>query len=161
MTKAVAVKGMAVQAVQPAVDSPPVAKAVLPKTTGGPPAKARGPPAKARGACPGAAAAKATPRPKQTEAQLQNDIADAAGLSPKDTKCFLEALRDVAAKTLRETNVFKVPGIVLIRMRYTPARKAGTKKLFGKDLTLLAKPAGQKITAVAMKQLYTAVETSG
>lgn len=154
MTKTVAVKGMAVKAPQPAADGPPVAKAVLTKSPGGPPAKARG-------ARPGAAAAKAIPRPKQTVAQLQNAIADASGLPPKDAKCFLEALRDVAAKALRETNVFKLHDVVLIRMRSTPARKAETRSLFGKELALSAKPAGQKITAVATKQLYGAVNTGG
>ena len=141
---------MAVQALQPAVDSPPVAKVVLPKAP-------RGPPAKARGARPGAAAAKAVPRPKQTAAELQNAIADASGLPPKDAKRFLEALRDVAANNLRETNVFKLHNIVLIRMRKTSPRNAVTKAMFGKEVVLPARPAGQKITAVAVKLLYDAV----
>ncbi len=131
MTKAAAVKGMAVQALQPAADGPPVAKAVLPKAP-------RGPPAKARGARPGAAAAKAAPRSKQTAAELQNAIADASGLPPKDAKRFLEALCDVVAKNLRETNVFKLHGVVLIRMRKTPPRRAVTRSIFGKEVVLPA-----------------------
>ena len=99
----------------------------------------------------------ASPRPNWTVAELQNVIADASGLSPKDAKCFLEALRDVAAKNLRETNVFKLHNVVLIRMRKTPPRNATTRIVFGKEVVLRAKPAGQKITAVAVKPLYDAV----
>ena len=90
-------------------------------------------------------------------AELQNAIADASGLQPKDAKCFLEALRDVATKRLRETNVFKLHNMVLIRMKQTPPRNAATRAMFGKEVVLQAKPAGQKITAVAVKQLREAV----
>ncbi len=141
---------MAVQALQPAADGPPIAKAALRKAL-------RGPPAKAPGARRGAAAVKAAPRPKQTAAELQDAIADASGLPPKDVKCFLEALRDVAAKNLRDTNVFKLHGVVLIRMRKTPPRSAVTRSMFGKEVVLPAKPAGQKITAIAVKPFYDAV----
>eukprot|EP00973_Karenia_brevis_P087455 12125352-Karenia_brevis.AAC.1 len=88
---------MAVRAPEPAVHGPPVEQAVLPKAP-------QEPPAKGRGARTGVAKAKLAPKPKQTAAELQNAIADASGLTPKDVKCFLDALRDVAAKSLRETN---------------------------------------------------------
>ena len=149
MTKAVAVKGIAAQAHQPAADAPPSAKAAVPKALRGPPAKAR--------VRSGVAAAKCRPKPKQTMIELQNAIADASGLLPKDVKCFLEALSDVAAKSLRETNVFKLHKVVLIRMRKIPARNAVTRSMFGKEVVLPAKPAGQKITATAVKPLYDAV----
>jgi hypothetical protein len=149
MTKTAAVKGMAVQELQPAVDAAPLAKAVLPRAL-------RGPPAKTRGRRPGAAAAEATPRSKQTVAELQNALADASGLPPKDAKRFLEALHHVAAKTLRKNNVFKLHNIVLMRMRKTPPRDAFTRVMFGKEVVLPAKPAGQKITAVVVKPLYDA-----
>ena len=151
MTKAAAVKVTAAQALQVAADGVPNVKAVVPKAP-------RGPPAKARGARSGVVT-KAIPRPKQTAADLHNAIADASGLPPKDAKRFLDALRDVAAKTLRETNVFKLHNIVLIRMRKTPARIATRRTMFGKEVVLPAKPAGHKITAVAVKQLYDAVNS--
>ena len=69
--------------------------------------------------------------------ELQNAIADASGLPPKDVKCFLEALRDVAAKNLRETNVFKLHNVVLMRMRRIPARTAVAKLMFGKIMVCL------------------------
>ena len=167
MTKTTAVKGMAAKALQPISPASPeakaAAKALQPTAAASSEAKAvisnalRSPPPKARGARAGPAAAKAAPRPKQTAAELENAIADAAELPPKNVKSLLEALRDVAAKRLRETNVFKLHGVVLIRRRKTPAREQTTRSIFGKDVVLRARPAGQKITAVAVKPLYTAV----
>ena len=143
---------MAAQARKPAVHVPPVEKAAAHKAR-------RGPPAKGQVAGPGIAATKATPKPRQSIAELQNAIANAAGMPPKDVKCFLDALHDVAARSLRETNVFKIHNIVLIRMRKTSPRNAVTRKIFGKEVVLPAKPAGKKISAVAVKPLYDAVNT--
>ena len=103
------------------------------------------------------AAAKVVPRPKKSPAELQNAIADASGLEVEDVKCVLEALRDIAAQSLHDTNVFKLHNIVLIRMRTMPPRGAFMWKRFGKEKSLPAKPARQKITAVAAKSLYNAV----
>ena len=167
MTKTTAVKGMAAKALQPispvAPEANAAAKALQPTAAASSEAKAviskapRSPPPKARGVRPEPAAAKAAPRPKQTAAELENAIANAAELPPKKVKSLLEALRDVAAKSLRETHVFKLPGVVLIRLRKTPARERTTRSIFGKDVVLRERPVGQKITAVAMKPLYTAV----
>ena len=114
--------------------------------------------AKAQGECATtAAAAKGAPRAKQSAAELQNAIADASGLKPKDAKLFLEALRTVAAKRLRDTKVFELHNMVLLRMKKTPPRHEGWKTMFGKEVPLRAKPAGHKITAVVPKQFYDAV----
>jgi len=150
MTKTAAVKGLAAQALQLIANGPPVVKVATPKLL-------RGPPNKTRGARPAMAAAKAVPRPKKSPAELQNAIADASGLELEDVKCVLEALRDIAAQSLHDTNVFKLHNIVLIRMRTMPPRGAVMWKRFGKEISLPAKPARQKITAVAAKSLYNAV----
>lgn len=152
MTKAAAVKDMAVQTLHPAVVGPPLTKAVLPKAP-------RGPPAKPRAALLGAIAAKATPRSKHTAVELENALADASDLPLKDANRFLETLRDIAVKSLQETNVFKLHDIVIIRMRKTPPRNASTKTMFGKEVVLRAIPADQKITTVVTNTLYNAVIT--
>ena len=119
---------------------PPIVKAALAKVLGGPPAKAArvkapaAPPANAQGGPPTAALAKAVPRPKQTLGELHNALADASGLQPQDAKRFLEALRNVAARSLRDTSAFKIHNLVLIRMRTIPPRNAVTRSMFGKRL---------------------------
>eukprot|EP00973_Karenia_brevis_P095690 12428638-Karenia_brevis.AAC.3 len=121
MTKAVAVKGMAAKALQPAMSGPKVAKMASAKAP-------RGLLAIAGKAYPKAVAGKATRRAKQTVVELQNAVADASGLPPKDVKKLLEALCNAASKSLRDTNVFKLHGMVLIRMRKTPPRSAVSRK---------------------------------
>ena len=144
---------MAAPPLQPALREPRVAKAAHLRLSRG-----FGSPAKAQGQrATTAAAAKGAPRPKQSAAELQNAIADASGLQPKDAKLFLEALRTVAAKRLRDTNVFKLHGMVVLRKKRTPPRHEGWKTMFGKEVPLKAKPAGNKITAVVPKQIYDAV----
>ena len=161
MTKVVAAKGMAVKALQPAAHDVPVAKTmantahdlIFVKTRA-----PRGPPAKAGGARP---AAKVLPKPKQRAADLHNAIADLSNLPPKDVKSCLEALCDVAAKSLRDDGVFKLPNMVLIRLKKTSPRPARTRLMFGKEVVLAAKPAGQKITTTAVKPFYDAVSAGG
>ena len=156
MTKTMAAKGMAVKALQPAAHDVPVVKAMA-NAHDVPVVKARaprGPPAKAGGARP---AAKALPKPKKRAADVHNSIADVANLPPKDVRSCLEALCNVAAKSLRDEGVFKLPNLVLLRLKKTPPRPARTRAMFGKEIVLQAKPAGQKITAVAVKPFHDAV----
>ena len=151
---------MAATALQPIADKHSIAKAAVPKAIRGPPAKARGArprDAKAQGVHSTGVATKTTPKPKQTATKLQNDIADASGLLPQDAKKFLEALHDVAVKNIRDTSLFNLHGMVIIRMRTTPARSEKTKSILGKEVVLQAKPAGHKLTAIAVKPLYEAV----
>ena len=157
MTKTVAAKGMAAKALQPAAHDVPVAKAMANAAHDVNFVKARaprGPPAKAGGARP---AAKVLPKPKQRAADLHNAIADLSNLPPKNVKSCLEALCDVAAKSLRDDGVFKLPNMVRICLKKTPPRPVRTKAMFGKDIVLTAKPAGQKITTTAIKPFYDAV----
>ena len=140
MVKAAAVKGMAVRQLQPVLSNPVPAKAGA-EGLEGPPAKAA---AKAK------AAGKAPARPRQSMSDLQNAIADKSGLPPKECKVFLEALRDVAAKTLRETSVFKLHNIVLVRMKKTAARNASTRSMFGKEVVLMFAEKSIPITNTAL-----------
>ena len=149
MTKAIAGKESTTQAL-PVVGGS-LAKAMQPPALRKPPAKA------ARAADRNAAASERPPRPKQSPSQLENAIADVSGFPPKDVKRFLGALSSVAATSLRETNLFKLHGVVLIRMRKKEARGATTRSMFGKTVALPARAEGHKITAMAVKQLYDAV----
>ena len=157
MTKTVAAKGMAVKALQPAAREAPVAKAMANAAHDVNFVKARaprGPPAKAGGARP---AAKVLPKPKQRAADLHNAIADLSNLPPKDVKSCLEALRDVATKSLRDDGVFAIPNMVRIRLKKTKPRPVRTRAMFGREVVLQAKPAGQKIMTSAVKPFYDVV----
>ena len=160
MTKATAVKGMAAAKrasdavgatpiMQPSSDATPIASAEASK------APRCGPPAKANF---GHASRTTVPRPRQTIVQLQNAIADASGLPPEDAERFLNALRDVAARNLAQHGVFKLHNLGPMKMKRTPARQARTCSMFGKEVTVAAKPAGMKITMTAVDSLYDSVQ---
>ena len=97
--------------------------------------------------------------PKQSAADLQNAIADISGVLPKDVKVFLDTLRKVATQKLRETCVFKLHDIVLIRKKKIPERAERKRRMFGKEVVVPAKPAVERITVQVVKPLYTNVQT--
>ena len=98
--------------------------------------------------------------PKQSAADLQNAIADISGVLPKDVKVFLDTLRKVATQKLRETCVFKLHDIVVIRKKKNPERAELKRKMFGKEVVVPARPAVERITVQVVKPLYTSVQTA-
>ena len=99
-------------------------------------------------------------KPKPSLGALCNALADSTGLDAEEVRNVLKALNDAAAKSLRDHNVFRLPDMVLLRYKKTPARAEGMKKAFGKEIHVAAKPAGRKITAVVVKQLRGAAAAS-
>ena len=97
------------------------------------------------------------PKPKQALERLCDTLAEATGLEARVVKKVLKLLSEAAAKDLRDHDVFRLPNLVLFRRKKTAARAEKTKKAFGKDIYVAAKPAGHKITAYVVKQLKDAV----
>ena len=96
--------------------------------------------------------------PKHDDAALLNAIADLSGVLPKDVKVFLDAIRDIAIQKLREESVFKLHDIILIRKNVIPERAERTRKMFGKEVVIPAKPAAQRIVVQAVRPLYDRVK---
>ena len=80
----------------------------------------------------------------QMKSMPKTYIADALG-----TKCLrkrkemlkvLEALAELALEEVTNNGMFTIPGIVTIKKRYKPARKAGKKIFCGKVLNISPKP---------------------
>ena len=147
MAKALKVKGMAAKALQPKVQEHASAPPAYPKEMPAPPPSKEQPASSSNESKSQAA----VPRPKQTAADLQNNISDASGLPASDVKKLLNALRDVIAKNLRNHGKFQFASMVRLRAKATPAREARTRSLFGKEIVLKPRPAGLKITATAIK----------
>ena len=79
-------------------------------------------------------------------------------LTPNVVICLLQALVEIAGKRLGCVSIFKLPNVVVIRLKKTPARHTTTvKNLFGKATTMTARPANERISVVAMRSLYEAV----
>ena len=102
MVKAVKVKGMAAKALQPKVQEHAGVPLACPKNIPAPPPPPNEQPASSSNESKPQAV---VPRPKQTAADLQNNISDASGLPASDVKKLLNALRDVIAKNLRNHGI--------------------------------------------------------
>ena len=84
-------------------------------------------------------------------------IAAETGLNQKDVKNVLDAIIAAVAREVKKNNVFKIPKLAAIKMIRKRAREAGTRKMFGKEVQVLARPATTSIKAYASKQLRDAI----
>ena len=70
---------------------------------------------------------------------VKNAIAQKMLVHPQKVQQFIEALDTVAVEFLKTNNVFRL-NFLTDRLHTTPAREAGQKRVFGKDITLKALP---------------------
>ena len=70
---------------------------------------------------------------------VKNAIAQKMLVHPQQVQQFLEALDSVALEFLKTKNVFRL-SFLTVGFHATPAREAGQKRVFGKDITLKALP---------------------
>merc|ERR1712139_255809 len=88
-----------------------------------------------------------------TAGDLTRKIGESAGLNPKDVKAVLAALTAIATAEVKKTEKFVIPQICMLKLKHKPARKAGTKVMFGKEVKVAAKPATKVVKAFAAKAL--------
>merc|ERR1711881_585847 len=72
---------------------------------------------------------------------IYNALLEGTELKRKDVKTVMESLTELTAKELGRTGKFTIPGITMIKLKQKPARKAGKRMAFGKEVTVKAKPA--------------------
>merc|ERR1711957_983227 len=88
-----------------------------------------------------------------TKGALVKAIATEHDLKTKDCSSVLESLVKVAAKEVKKTGVFTIPGVCRIKTRVKPATKAGVRVMFGKETKVKAKPARTVVKAFAVAAL--------
>merc|ERR1711881_336582 len=69
----------------------------------------------------------------------------------------LDALAEIVTKEVKSTGKFKLPGVCMIKTRHKPARKAGKRMAFGKEVKVKAKPACTVVKCFAVKDLKSCV----
>merc|ERR1712224_334372 len=84
---------------------------------------------------------------------LTKKIAEAAGLKPKEVKGVLAALTAIATAEVKKTEKFVIPQVCMLKLKHKPARKAGTRLMFGEVKKVAAKPATKVVKAFAAKAL--------
>ena len=70
---------------------------------------------------------------------VKNAIAKKMLVHPQMVQQFLDALDKVAEEFLKTTKVFRL-NFLTVRLHEIPAREAGQKRVFGRDITLKALP---------------------
>merc|ERR1719453_1822024 len=91
--------------------------------------------------------------PAMSGGAVVNSIAEKTELKPKEVKSVLSALNDVAYKEVAKTEKFTIPQLVMLKLKHKPARKAGKRMMFGKEVRVAAKPASKVVKAFPAKSL--------
>merc|ERR550514_1566454 len=99
---------------------------------------------------------------KGVKAMPKSAVADALGTACEAKRSemskVLEALAELAAKEVKGTGKFTIPGVCMIKKRHKPARKAGKRMAFGKEVKVKAKPARNVVKAFAVAALKNSVK---
>ena len=121
---------------------------------------------------PTVATKKETPKKSKSSANLAEDaplrgkaarndflvnVATTSGVSLGDVKKTLDGLRTVIGRNLKETGSCRVPTIMALKMKTTPAREEGTAIIFGKEKKVKARAETKRVTMTPLKELKGAV----
>merc|ERR1711890_62163 len=94
-----------------------------------------------------------------TKGALLKLIATENEMKTKDCSNILNSLVTVAAKEVKKSGVFSIPGLCRIKTRTKPATKACTKMIFGKETKVKAKPAKTVVKAFPVAALKNEIQT--
>ena len=94
---------------------------------------------------------------KSVKSMPKGGIADALATATESKKSemskILDALAELATAETKKTGKFVIPGICMIKKRHKPARKAGKRMAFGKEVKVKAKAAHSVVKCFAVKAL--------
>ena len=88
-----------------------------------------------------------------TSGAVISQVAEKTELKPKQVRAVFAELREVAYAEVAKTEKFAIPQLVTLKLKHKPARKAGTKMMFGKEVRVAAKPASKVVKAFPAKGL--------
>merc|ERR1719231_1944235 len=76
-----------------------------------------------------------------TKGQITKKLAEQHGLKQKASSDLLKTFVEIAAKEVKRSGAFSIPGLCRLKTRVKPATKAGVRNIFGKEVKCAAKPA--------------------
>merc|ERR1719408_1088497 len=88
-----------------------------------------------------------------TKTAVFESLASKSGVAKKQCKAVIGALQELVPEALKSSGKITIPGLTMIKLRLKPARKAGTKMAFGKQIKVKAAPAKKVVKAFAVKVL--------
>merc|ERR1711870_181992 len=93
-----------------------------------------------------------------TKGAIAESLAAETELKKSMCSKILNSLSDIAAKEVKSTGVFTIPGLCKIKTRTKPATKAGQREVFGKIMVVKAKPARKVVKAFPVSALKKSFE---
>merc|ERR1719152_335206 len=88
-----------------------------------------------------------------TKSAVFESLASKSGVGKKECKAVMGALEELVPEALKKSGKITIPGLTMIKLRLKPARKAGTRIAFGKEIKVKAAPAKKVVKAFAAKAL--------
>merc|ERR1712178_17276 len=92
-------------------------------------------------------------RSRDDQGSLDHSASTEHSMKNKECSAILNSLGDIAAKEVKKTGVFTIPGLCRIKTRVKPATKACTREIFGEMRKVKAKPARTVVKAFAVAAL--------
>jgi len=89
---------------------------------------------------------------------IADALAEACEVKKSQMSKALDALAELAAKEVKSTGKFTIPGICMVKTRHKPATKAGKRVAFGKEIKVKAKPARTVVKAFAVAAIKKSVK---
>merc|ERR1711939_94493 len=84
-------------------------------------------------------------------------ISSKTGSKPKEVKAIFTALQGIAASEVAKSGKFVVPNVVMLKLKHKPARPAGTRVMFGKEVKVAAKKASKVVKAFPVAAIKKAI----
>merc|ERR1712094_103369 len=72
---------------------------------------------------------------------IADALATACEMKKSECSKIIDALAEMGGAQVKSAGKFVLPGLVMIKTRRKPATKAGKRLMFGKEVTVAAKPA--------------------
>merc|ERR1719321_1864145 len=92
-----------------------------------------------------------------TKTEISAALAKKTGLEPKAVTDIVDGLVGLATVEVKKTGKFTIPGLIMLKTRIKPARKAGTSFAFGKKIKVKARKAKNIVKAYCVAALKKSV----
>merc|ERR1711935_760403 len=88
---------------------------------------------------------------------IADHLATKSGLKKKACSDLLDSFATLATAEVKKSGKFVIPGLCMIKTRVKPARKAGKRMAFCKEITVKAAPAKKIVKAFCVSALKKSV----
>merc|ERR1712134_73042 len=92
-----------------------------------------------------------------TKGAIAEALAGESGLKKSECTKVMNILAEVATTQVKKTGKFVIPGVCMVKTKKKAATKAGKRIMFGKEVTVKAKPAKTVVKAFPVAALKASI----